>query len=89
MSRIHDVGGSLDYGAIDTHDDGTPFHHEWEARVFVINRILLEKGFYNLDQFRDAIERMDPTAYTSASYYERWLVAIEALLERPDDARGV
>ena len=89
MSRIHDVGGSPDYGAIDTRDDGRAFHHEWEARVFVINQILLEKGFYDLNEFRYAIESMDPAAFTSASYYERWLAAIETLLSRPDDARGV
>ncbi len=81
MNRVNDVGGRPGYGAIDGRDDGQPFHHEWEARVFMINRILLLKGIYNLDEFRYAIESMDPAHYASASYYERWLVAIESLLE--------
>jgi hypothetical protein len=32
-----------------------------------------------LDQFRDAIERMPPAEYLEASYYERWLHAVETL----------
>lgn len=79
-SRAHDVGGTPGAGAIDPQDDGAPFHHEWEARVFAINRTLLERGVYNLDEFRYAIEQMDPQHYHAASYYERWLVAIESLL---------
>jgi hypothetical protein len=42
--KPHDIGGRLDFGTIDTHDDGQPFHHEWEARVFAINRMLLLAG---------------------------------------------
>jgi hypothetical protein len=56
------------------------FSHEWEARVFAINRLLLERGTYTLDEFRHAIERMSPKAYLAASYYERWLHAVETIL---------
>ena len=80
MARINDVGGMHGFGALDTHDDGAPFHHEWEARVFAINRHLLGAGTYTLDEFRFAVERMDPQEYLAASYYERWLHAIETLL---------
>lgn len=80
MSRINDVGGVHGFGPIETGDDGVPFHHEWEARVFAINRLMLERGAYTLDEFRYAIERMDPQEYLGASYYERWLHAIETLL---------
>ncbi len=80
MSGIHDMGGNLGLGAVDVRDDGVGFHHEWEARVFAINRLLLERGLYTLDEFRYAIERMEPERYLAASYYERWLHAIEVLL---------
>lgn len=80
--RPHDIGGSDRFGAIDTSDDRQPFHHEWEARVFAINRALLARGTYTLDEFRDAIERMSAQEYHGASYYERWLYAIETLLAR-------
>lgn len=82
MKRVHDIGGSGGYGPIDTADDREPFHHEWEARVFALNSVLLRKGLYTLDEFRDAIERMPPQAYRESSYYERWLHAIERLLEK-------
>ena len=81
MSTPHDLGGRLDAGNIDVADDGAPFHNEWEARVFAINRLLLSRGIYTLDEFRNAVERMSPQAYHDASYYERWLHGIETLLE--------
>ena len=80
MARINDVGGMHGFGPLDTNDDGEPFNHEWEARVFAINRHLLATGTYTLDEFRFAVERMDPQRYLAASYYERWLHAIETLL---------
>lgn len=82
LKRPHDIGGSGGYGSIDTADDREPFHHEWEARVFALNRVLLKRGVYTLDEFRDAIERMEPQAYHRTSYYERWLFAIETLLAK-------
>jgi nitrile hydratase subunit beta len=80
VTRINDVGGMQGFGPIETGDDGAPFHHEWEARVFAINRLMLERGAYTLDEFRYAVERMKPHEYLAASYYERWLRAIETLL---------
>lgn len=80
MTRINDVGGMHGFGRIETGADGAPFHHEWEARVFALNRLMLQRGAYTLDEFRYAIERMDPREYLEASYYERWLHAIETLL---------
>lgn len=80
MSRMNDVGGMHGFGPIDTTDDGAAFHHEWEARVFAINRLLMKAGIYNLDEFRDAVERMNPADYLKASYYERWLAGVETLL---------
>jgi nitrile hydratase accessory protein len=80
-ARPHDLAGAPGFGAIEAAADEAPFHHEWEARVFAINRILLERGVYTLDEFRDRIERMPAAAYHDASYYERWLHAIETLIE--------
>lgn len=85
MQRPHDIGGMAPYGKVETTEHPEPFHHEWEARVFALNRVLLGKGIYTLDEFRDAIERMTPDAYHSTPYYERWLHAIEVLLAK----RGV
>lgn len=81
MSRVNDVGGQTGFGALSIADDEPPFHADWEARVYALNAALVRKQVYTLDQFRDAIERMPPREYLEASYYERWLYAIEELTD--------
>ncbi|MEU9114444.1 hypothetical protein AB0D04_22300 [Streptomyces sp. NPDC048483] len=80
MSRVNDVGGQTGFGALQIEADEPPFHADWEARVFALNSVLVRNGVYRLDEFRDAVERMDPQQYLATSYYERWLIAIETLL---------
>ncbi len=80
MSRINDVGGMIGFADIVEEPDEPAFHADWEAHVFAMNRALIGRGVYNLDEFRDAIERMPPEAYLGASYYERWFTAITTLL---------
>ncbi|AWN26731.1 MULTISPECIES: SH3-like domain-containing protein [Streptomyces] len=80
MSRVNDVGGQSGFGALEIEADEPPFHADWEARVFALNSVLVRNGVYRLDEFRDAVERMAPQEYLAASYYERWLHAIETLL---------
>lgn len=80
MSRVHDVGGQSGFGPVPLGDDGQPFHADWEARVYALNGVLRSRGIYNVDEFRDAIERIPAAEYLDASYYERWLRAIETLL---------
>jgi hypothetical protein len=89
MARINDVGGMHGFGPVDIEADAGTFHHEWEARVFAVNYLLMQAGLYNLDEFRDAIERMEPVDYLRASYYERWLAAIELLLTERGVSLGV
>jgi nitrile hydratase len=45
-----------------------------------LNRALIGKGVYNLDEFRDAVERIPPQEYLASSYYEKWFRAISTLL---------
>jgi len=62
-------------------EDGEPaFHADWEARVYALAKVLQQRGLFNGDQLRDAIERLPPAEYLAASYYERWLGAVELLL---------
>jgi nitrile hydratase subunit beta len=76
------MGGQLGFGSVPVViGDEPPFHADWEARLFALNRVLLDAGTYNLDEFRDALERIPPETYLNSSYYERWLYAIEHLLE--------
>ncbi|MCU1599968.1 MAG: hypothetical protein JWO22_677 [Frankiales bacterium] len=80
MSRINDVGGMTGFPAVVEETDEPAFHADWEAHVFAMNRALIGAGVYNLDEFRDAVERMPPSSYLAASYYEKWLHAITTLL---------
>lgn len=80
MSRINDVGGLEGFGRVHPARDEPPFHADWEAHVFAVDRALLQRGVYTADEFRDALERIPPGDYLRASYYERWLLAIHRLL---------
>ncbi|GAA2614438.1 hypothetical protein GCM10010411_56700 [Actinomadura fulvescens] len=76
------MGGQLGFGPVPVVVGGEPgFHADWEARVFALSSALLRAGAYNVDEFRDAIERIPPETYLRTSYYERWLMAMEGLLE--------
>ena len=80
MSRVNDVGGVEGFGPVQREETEPPFHADWEAHVFAMNRALIGAGVYNLDEFRDAVERMPAAEYLAASYYERWLAGISTLL---------
>jgi nitrile hydratase subunit beta len=80
MSRVHDVGGMQGFGPVEQEAEEPPFHADWEAHVFALNRALIGRGVYNLDEFRDAIERMPPQQYLASSYYEKWFHAVTTLL---------
>jgi nitrile hydratase subunit beta len=80
LGRINDVGGMQGFAAVQQEPDEPPFHADWEAHVFGINSALIGRGVYNLDEFRDAIERIPAQEYLASSYYERWLRAITMLL---------
>jgi nitrile hydratase len=84
MDGIHDMGGMHGFGPVPTTED-TSFHHEWERTVFGIDRVLKAMGIYNIDEKRHAIERLDPQTYVTSGYFERWLYALETLLQENTD----
>jgi nitrile hydratase len=85
MNGIHDLGGRHGFGAgLGTRDEGV-FHAPWESRVFAIASLLLGSRCFNTDEFRHAIERLDPAAYLGDGYYGRWLGAVELLVH---EAKG-
>lgn len=81
MDGIHDLGGKHGYGPVVRETDEPAFHERWEAAVFVMVGAARRAGALNCtDRFRHAIERIDPVAYLSQTYYGRWLGGIETLL---------
>ena len=81
------MGGQTGFGPVPTDEDGEPaFGADWEARVYALAALLRQGrgngevgGLFNSDELRDAIERLPPEQYLTASYYERWLGALEVL----------
>jgi nitrile hydratase subunit beta len=80
MNGIHDLGGMHGLGPVDPEPNEPVFHHDWEKRMFAMFIAAFGGGHFNVDEFRHAIERMDPAHYLESSYYEHWLTAIETLL---------
>lgn len=79
MNGVHDLGGMHGFGPVEPEPDEPVFHAGWEAKVRVLMGRTLGRH-YHLDEFRYAIETMPPAAYLEASYYERWLHAVETVL---------
>lgn len=78
---MHDMGGQTGFGSVPVGAEGEPsFAADWEARVYAVANVLRRRGLFNDDELRDAIERLPPEVYLGASYYERWLGAIETLV---------
>jgi nitrile hydratase subunit beta len=80
MNGVHDLGGMHGLGPVVAEPDEPVFHAAWEGRVAAMQGRIRARGYYNLDEFRHAIERMPPARYLDATYYERWLTAIETLM---------
>src|SRR5262245_14827812 len=81
MDGIHDLGGKAGFGKVVIEPNEPVFHARWEAKVFSIVRAAASTSARtSVDQFRHAIERIDPVAYLTHGYYGRWLGGIENLL---------
>jgi len=79
MDGIHDLGGKQGYGRVRYTLDATAFHNAWEVRVNSLYAFAVRSGIFNMDEYRHAIERMDPRHYLTASYYERSLTSLATL----------
>ena len=79
MTRVHDRGGWPGAGPIDRAEHELSW---WEKRTDALMRLMWtpERRFIRVDEMRRAIESMEPGEYEKASYYERWLHALETLL---------
>lgn len=76
--RPHDLGGVLGFGPVPIETDEPVFHSDWEGSVVAGILSTIGAGLYNVDQFREAIDEMDPFFYIGAGYYGRWLHTLEA-----------
>ena len=79
MDGIHDLGGKQGFGRVRHSPDAAAFHEPWEKRVNALYSLAVRLGIFNMDEYRHAIERMEPRHYLSASYYERSLTSLATL----------
>ena len=81
MNGIHDLGGMHGFGAIEREADEPVFHEAWEGRVYgIVTTIREEHDAYAPYGSRHYIENIPPARYLAASYYEKWMLALEAAL---------
>jgi nitrile hydratase beta subunit len=79
MDGIHDMGGRQGFGKVRFTQGATAFHAPWEVRVNSLYAHAVRLGIFNMDEYRHAIERMEPRHYLAASYYERSLTGLATL----------
>jgi nitrile hydratase len=83
MDGVHDMGGMDGFGKVEPEADEPAFHAPWEGRVLAMQRAMSYAGGWHIDMSRYAQERLPPHVYLSASYYQRWALAMERnVLER-------
>ncbi|MCX7305556.1 MAG: nitrile hydratase subunit beta [Hyphomicrobiales bacterium] len=80
MDGMHDMGGRQGFGKVGYAPKASPFDAAWEKRTYALRTMAGQLGIYNIDEYRHAVERMDPRHSVGASYYERVITAIATLL---------
>ena len=80
MDGMHDLGGRQGFGAVRYTRNAPAFHATWEVRANSLYAFAVRRGIFNMDEYRHAIERMEPRHYLAASYYERSLTGLATLL---------
>jgi len=80
MNTIHDMGGMHGFGAVVREANESPFHADWERRVFALATAIPFAVPFNDDSLRPAIESIPPERYLASTYYELWLEAMTKIL---------
>ena len=80
MDGMHDLGGKQGFGPVSFSPESREvFHAPWEKRANALYSLAVKLGVFNMDEYRHAIERMEPRHYLLASYYERSLTSTASL----------
>lgn len=82
MNGIHDMGGMHGMGPMEEEKNEPVFHHEWEGRIFAMNRAMGAWRKWNLDASRHSRELIPPAEYLRMSYYERWITGLVELIAK-------
>jgi len=80
MDGVHDLGGKQGFGTVRHSPTAEVFHADWEKRSNALVTFAVKQGWLNMDEYRHAIERMEPRHYLAAGYYERQFTGLITLL---------
>ena len=80
MDGMHDLGGKQGFGRVRHSPKAAVFHAEWEKRSNSLLAFAVTRGWLNMDEYRHAIERMEPRHQLAAGYYERQFTGLVTLL---------
>src|SRR5213080_3854485 len=81
MDGPHDLGGKIGLRGVTREANEPMFHHPWEGLAWALNVLSIGKlRAYKADTYRHAVERMEPSWYDGARYYERMLTGVTTLL---------
>lgn len=80
MDGIHDLGGMHGFGPVAIKKEDYIFKADWQRRAFALAEALGGTVPHSADQHRQEVERMPAVDYLRLDYFEKWLVATEALL---------
>ena len=80
MDGMHDLGGRQGFGRVRHSPKAAVFHAEWEKRSNALLAFSVKQGWLNMDEYRHAIERMEPRHHLAAGYYERQFTGLVTLL---------
>ncbi len=81
MNGVHDMGGMHGFGRVEREENEPLFHAPWEGRVRAMMQALVALGVFNLDEQRRTVESLPPGQYLTSTYFERWLAALQLVLE--------
>ena len=79
MDGMHDMGGKQGFGPVRRKAGTAVFKGAWEPRANALYSLGVRLGLINMDEYRHAIERMEPRHYLTAGYYERSLTGFATL----------
>jgi nitrile hydratase subunit beta len=82
MSVPQDVGGKPGFGAIMPEPNEPVFHADWEKRALGLVVGAGAMGAWTIDEGRHMRECLPAPVYYSSSYYQVWIMGLEALLLR-------
>lgn len=80
MDGMHDMGGRQGFGRVRHSPKAEVFHADWEKRSNGLLAFAVKQGWLNMDEYRHAIERMEPRHHLAAGYYERQFTGLVTLL---------